>query len=432
MAQQSPRQSFGEASKSNEQQVFNSDLCEALLSANIPLTKLNNSNLKTFLEKYCQKNILDESTLRKSYVIGIYTRVINNIRQQIQNHYVYFVVDETTDSRGRYIANLLVGRLSEGGPSKSYLIACKQLEKTNHVTILRFVNESLMNFFRPEVVPTEKILLMLSDAASYMVKAGHQLKLLYPNLIHYTCLAHRLNRVAEEIRNHFPNVNTLISSVKKIFLKAPLRVQRYKEKMPNIPLPPEPVLTRWGTWLNATVFYAEHFQPIKELILEFEQNHNSSIIKCQSILKTTTLQSELAFIKANYDFVSKTITNLEVECLPLHESIKIITNFEEKICKVPGKIGQKVKQNFFEVIEKNTGYHSLQKANRILMGDFEDNNLELSPQVISALKYAPITSADVERSFSSYKYLLSDRRHNYLIENLEKHLIVNYYNNKNM
>jgi hypothetical protein len=119
------------------------------------------------------------------------------------------------------------------------------------------------------------------------------------------------NRVAEEIRNHFPNVNKLISSVKKVFLKAPLRAQRYKEKMPNIPLPPEPVITRWGTWLNAAVFYAEHFQTIKELILEFERNHNSSIIKCQSILKTTTLQSELAFIKANYD-VSKTITNLEV------------------------------------------------------------------------------------------------------------------------
>jgi hypothetical protein len=66
------------------------------------------------------------------------------------------------------------------------------------------------------------------------------------------------------------------------------------------------------------------------------------------------------------------------------------------------------------------------------MADFEDNNLELSPQVISALKCAPITSVDVEPSFSSYKYLLSDRRHNYLIENLEKHLIVNYYNNKNM
>jgi hypothetical protein len=158
-------------------------------------------------------------------------------------------------------------------------------------------------------------------------------------------------------------------------------------------------------------------------------------VKCQSILQTTTLQSELAFIKASYDFVSKSITNLEVECLPLHESIKIITNFEEKICKVPGKIGQKVKQKFFEIIEKNAGYHSLQKANRILMGDFQDNNLQLSPQVrviISALKYAPITSVDVERSFSSYKYLLSDRRHYYLIENLEKALIVNYYNNKNM
>jgi hypothetical protein len=45
------------------------------------------------------------------------------------------------------------------------------------------------------------------------------------------------------------------------------------------------------------------------------------------------------------------------------------------------------------------------------MGDFQGNNLQLSPQVriISALKYAAITSVDAERSFSSYKYLLSDR-----------------------
>jgi hypothetical protein len=49
-----------------------------------------------------------------------------------------------------------------------------------------------MNFFRAEVVPTEKKFLMLSDAVSYMVKAGHQLKLLYSNSIHSTCLAHAL------------------------------------------------------------------------------------------------------------------------------------------------------------------------------------------------------------------------------------------------
>jgi hypothetical protein len=86
-----------------------------------------------------------------------------------------------------------------------------------------------MNFFAPNVVPTDKILLMLSDAAPYMVKAGQQLKTMYPNLVQVTCLPH--GRVAEHIRNEFPDV---ISSVKIVFIKSPLRVQMYREKLPNV------------------------------------------------------------------------------------------------------------------------------------------------------------------------------------------------------
>jgi len=45
--------------------TFNFDLCNALLSANIPLKKINNVGFKSFLEKYTGKVIPDESTLRK-------------------------------------------------------------------------------------------------------------------------------------------------------------------------------------------------------------------------------------------------------------------------------------------------------------------------------------------------------------------------------
>jgi hypothetical protein len=53
-----------------------------------------------------------------------------------------FQLDETTDALGRYVANCLVGKLSEDEPGKSYLLASKQLERTNHETIARFVNQS--------------------------------------------------------------------------------------------------------------------------------------------------------------------------------------------------------------------------------------------------------------------------------------------------
>lgn len=89
------------------------------------------------------------------------------------------------------------------------------------------------------------------------LRTGQNLKVFYKNLPHNTCLAHGVNRVAEEIRQQFPLVNNLISNVKKVFLKAPLRVQVYKEQLPNTPLPPQPVLSRWGTWLDAALFYAQ-------------------------------------------------------------------------------------------------------------------------------------------------------------------------------
>src|SRR5258705_300655 len=80
------------------------------------------------------------------------------------------------------------------------------------------------------------------------------------NLIHVTCLAHGLNKVAESIRIQHPQINGLISNVKKVLLKSPLRVQIYKDKLPDVPLPPEPVITRWGTWLNAAIFLANHYE----------------------------------------------------------------------------------------------------------------------------------------------------------------------------
>jgi len=40
----------------------------------------------------------------------------------------------------------------------------------------------------------------------------------------------------------------------------------YKEILPDIPLPPEPVLTRWGTWLEAAIFNCDNFQGLKKVI----------------------------------------------------------------------------------------------------------------------------------------------------------------------
>jgi hypothetical protein len=59
------------------------------------------------------------------------------------------------------------------------------------------------------------------------MKVAKGLQVLYPRMVHLTCLAHPLHRVAGEIRETYPDVDKLISNV-KMFVKAPLRVQKFK------------------------------------------------------------------------------------------------------------------------------------------------------------------------------------------------------------
>jgi hypothetical protein len=58
-----------------------------------------------------------------------------------------------------------------------------------------------------------------------MLKAAKGLNMLYPRMVHLTCLTH----VAEEIQGNYPDVDSVIFNVKEIFLKAPLRVKKFKQ-----------------------------------------------------------------------------------------------------------------------------------------------------------------------------------------------------------
>ena len=146
----------------------------------------------------------------------LYESTLESIRSDIGGNCVWISVDETTDLCGRYIANFVVGKLHPDEPGNPHLLACKVLEKTNHSTIARFVNDSLRLLWPSEIENNCcKVLVLLTDAASYMLKAAKALQVFYPNLIHVTCLAHGLHRIAEKICAQFPAVNDLIASGEK-------------------------------------------------------------------------------------------------------------------------------------------------------------------------------------------------------------------------
>lgn len=199
---------------------FNEELCNVFLSANIPLTKLNIPIVRNFLHKHTKQIIPDESTLRKNYIDQCYTNTLIKIRDYVRNKNVWVSIDETTDVEGRYVANVIIGTLEVDNPGKIFLLNSEVLEKANHSTISKLFDRSLFILW-PEGVLHDNVLLFVSDAAPYMVKSGKTLQILYSKMVHITCLAHGLHRVAEQIRINFPEINSFISNIKKVFLKAP-------------------------------------------------------------------------------------------------------------------------------------------------------------------------------------------------------------------
>jgi hypothetical protein len=77
---------------------------------------------------------------------------------------------------GRFVANLIVGKLYPEVPSKSFLIFVKVLEHTNHSRVARFVKYGLKVLW-PQSLQEEKVLVLYLDAAAYMLKAATALKL---------------------------------------------------------------------------------------------------------------------------------------------------------------------------------------------------------------------------------------------------------------
>ncbi|KAL4153881.1 hypothetical protein QTP88_001714 [Uroleucon formosanum] len=392
---------------SSSKSSFNNDLCKAMLSANIPLNKLSNTYFKQFLIKYTGQNIPDQTTLRKVNVDHCYQEVLNEIGQKVAGKKIWVSIDQTTDAEGRFIASVIIDTLFLDRPGEIFLFNLEQLQKTNHSTICSLFENSLYLLW-PDGIRRNDVLLFLSDAAPYMVKAGDTLKVLYPKIVHVTCTSHGLHRVAEQIRIQFPKVDKLVANVKRVFKKAPHRVQKFHTDAPNISLPPEPILTRWGT---------------------FDENDALSIKNAQKYFTILQMKGNLTFIHSNFACLPIAITRLQKQSISLSEGIAIIQDISSKFSQLTGTAGIDINKKLQTVLNKNKGFPIVCNISKILTGEEENvGDLDIPEDLTSSdmayFKFAPITSADVERSFSLYKNILAPNRSFNMVYQGENMLVI--------
>jgi hypothetical protein len=77
---------------------------------------------------------------------------------------------------------------------------------------------------------------------------------------------------------------------------------------PDLSLPPRPIVTRWGTWLNTVNYYCRNFQKIKNVVAELNATTSIYIRKAEILLENNDLKNELIYISVDYYFMVDVIT----------------------------------------------------------------------------------------------------------------------------
>ena len=179
---------------------------------------------------------------------------------------------------------------------------------------------------------------------------------------------------------------------------------------PDLALPPEPIITRWGIWINAAIYYCDNFAAVKSVIDIFDDEEADAIGLLKEAFAYERIETDLAYIKCNVAPLVTAIVQLETLGLPLSESIDIMTSVETNLEYLEGEVFYEKLQ---KVLKRNRGYKNLVEINDVLTRQMQPTQAyvkNLTPSEMVLFKYAPTTSADVERSFSDYKHVFSDRR----------------------
>ena len=354
----------------------------AFLSADIPLYKLRNPEMQSLFQ-FLGRKAPSESACRKR-VDDMGKCEVDRVCEILLDKIIFMVIDESEISGCKYL-NTLVGDIEV--PETTYLLHCKILSTSpNQQTIVHAVDDAI----RTLQANRNNFVLLLTDAARYMTAAGRLVKGIYPKLFHITCTAHALHNAAERIRNHYEDVNKLIATVKASVVKNKDRRGKFSE----IGSPPHPIVTRWGSWLNAAKYYAENFPKVCDIVNAFEGTGHL-VVKAKEAVAAETLPNSL---KEIYQCYMKL-----VEEIKRAESVKYtVSQAYEKRYKLDfgsDPVGVQLYLN-----------HRLE-LNSDLKAIVNMSNTNVSPALYAKLLQCQATSCSVERSFSMLgKLLAKDRK----------------------
>ena len=138
-------------------------------------------------------------------------------------------------------------------------------------------------------------------------------------------------------------------------------------------------------------------------------------------MKKQSVKNDLSFIAAHSGSFPSTIKKVETGSIPLTESTLLFETSLDELGKAPGPVGDRIRTKCEMVLSRNPDYNRVRELASILRGNSPARTKgEFGPSEVAS---SPITSTEVERTFSMLKATLGERRQNFTFENLRMIMI---------
>ena len=206
------------------------------------------------------------------------------------------------------------------------------------------------------------------------------------------------------VRAHFKNIDEIIATNKAATIKNKNRKKDFHDA--GLPSPPDPVITRWATWLRAALYYSENLPAVGIIVNNFASadlfvSREKDAINVEDLVPDLVKINQYPTLAANVEF-------LEGNACTITKAYGLLKNmqFDDDPCAIKNYIKKRLPNSDLETINCT--------------------NLTIDPTSYALLQKAQPTSAAVERSFSMLSKLLRKDR-NFDVKNVKKYMML-YYN----
>ena len=319
-----------------DQVNFKEQVVSSFLATDIPLHKLNHPTLKSLFAR--MGKVLPSETAARACVAKLASQKEEQIQEVLRDKKNFLIEDEAEVAKQKYIS-VLVGSLD--APNQTFLVNCHPLDSGRNVNssiILHTVDDIL----RQLEIKRENFSLFLTDAARYMSSAGKTLKELYPFLMHVICVAHLLHNCAMLVRAHFKNIDEVIATIEAATIKNKDRKKDFHDA--GLPSPPDPVITRWATWLRAALYYSENL-PVVRIIANNWTSAGLLVSRAKDAINVEGLVSDLVNIN-QYRTLAANVEFLEGSACTITKAYGLLKNmqFDDDPCAIKDYINKRLIQ----------------------------------------------------------------------------------------